>query len=212
MRSIHRSFLIFVILIAALAGTFQEPFRPVWINSPREGTLLFVATPVSKRETIPDREKVTTSAGIFRRLHVGDSVQKGRIVAQLDTRIAEQDLKVANAKLKLAEAELTVAQKDQEDAKRRFDVQKRLKDTLDGIQTEDLKGSEIMWKRSIAEVKSKQAAIEVAQLEIERCRLISSYTIRSPENGKIKSIRKQSGDPVSNGELIIELEVTKGRD
>jgi len=202
-----RTFVIFLMLPAALGGVFQEHIYCVWISGSREGRLLFVATPVGKGETISDREKVRTTDGIFRRLHVGDQVQKGQILGQVDTQLADQDLKIAKAKLKLAEAELTVAQRSCDVAVRRFNVQKQLRETS----LEDLKASETMWKRSVAEVKSKKAAIEVVQLEIELCRLVlSSYTIRSPENGKIKTISKQGGDWVSPyGEPIIEIE-TKG--
>src|SRR5262249_7447556 len=153
----------------ALTKAMQEASREIQISSCNIGSLLFIATPLKNGEKIPEREKVRVGEKVYKRLHVGDKVEQGQILAQVDTQLAEHDLNIGKAKLKLAEAELAVAEKASREAELRFSVMNQVKaNPLSELSSDELKGFELMWKRSVAEVKSKQAAIEVAQLEVER--------------------------------------------
>jgi RNA polymerase sigma factor (sigma-70 family) len=164
-----------------------------------DGVLLFVGTPGSNKEGQADT----------RRLRLGDKVKKGQVLAQLDPTLVEAEVQMAEAKVAAAQAEFSASEKTRDEANQRFQTQQKLlergKTTM-----EDMRGARLSYDRYFYEVKSKQAAVEVAKVEVQRSqRMLKSYTIRSPEDGVVRRIYKHAGEGVKSLEPVVQIEISE---
>ncbi len=158
-------------------------------------------------------------AGAVRKLHadVGDRIEAGAVIAELDsdTKRAERDvlyaqLETARAEFKTAQIQLTLAQQE-------LDRQQRLeksgafsKSRFETAQQEVLKAqSEI--ERTKAVMATRRASARVLELEIERARIKAPFTGIVVERVTDSGNYLRVGDPVirilSDDQLEIEAEV-----
>src|SRR5262245_24366907 len=90
-------------------------------------------------------------------------------LAQLDPSEIEGDVRIAEAKAAAAQAEFSASEKTRDEAYQRFlNQQKLLEGGRAGTTTEDARGARLAYDRYVFEVKYKQAAVEVAKLEVQR--------------------------------------------
>ncbi|BBO30133.1 MexH family multidrug efflux RND transporter periplasmic adaptor subunit (plasmid) [Alteromonas sp. I4] len=127
---------------------------------------------------------------------VGDAVEKGQLLVQLDERDAIIEVKKAKASLVEAKANLLLAEADLE----RFLHLSRSK----SVSKAQLLQGEVAVKSAKAKIDARSAELEAAQLLLARCK------IRAPENGVLLSRSANVGDVVSNGTELFTF-IRKGR-
>ncbi len=169
-------------------------------------------------------------AGFMRRikLDVGDSVQKGETLAEieplksnlLDPRsraTAEASVSSAEAALKVEEERVRSAEADAEYSRRNLE---RIKKLFEGgyVAKDALEQAETGAKRAAANLLSAQAAVKVARSELDRARTVLRHsaaeetkiqgkivTIQAPVNGSILKIYRESEGVVQSGEPLIDI-------
>ncbi len=116
------------------AGAKSTVIRQDWsgdlvgIPSQRDGVIAFMGTEIKKGETVPESRQFSITIGNevrkFRRLHIGDIIQKGQLIGQLDDRLARAELGIKQAKLATAEADKTSWEKTRDEAYQRWLTQR----------------------------------------------------------------------------------------
>jgi WD40 repeat protein len=184
------------------------------VPAQREGVLLFIGRPLEpkdpadRRDTYwikerrAEKEKVKQGDKIIQeyrpvpyyRLREGDRVEINDVLALVDNRLAYAEVNIKEKKLINAKADLTVSERTRDEARERYRTQLRL-----GTATnqEDLRAAKLAWDKYIYEVVSKNAAIAVAQSELEQTETVMEYhEIRNKIPGRIQRIYKQKGEAV----------------
>jgi multidrug efflux pump subunit AcrA (membrane-fusion protein) len=199
------------------AGDKKEPpggavkARVVCVPSPQDGILLAVGTEGKAGASGPTfKVRVGKEEREYRRLRVGDKVEEGQMLAQLDNRLARNEVALKKAALTAAEAEFKSADAIAKEAHARLT---RLEDIPTQrhrrISAEEFKAAALTRDKHRDEAASRKAAVKVAQLELERAQtVLQMYTIRSPVSGVLRAIRKYRGEAVRRLETVFEIEIT----
>jgi HlyD family secretion protein len=178
---------------------------------------------------IEPRTKVEVKSkanGIIERLYVdvGDRVEQGALLAQLDRRTLEARLRETNGALAAAEADLVAARAvlmraraeaasvDAEFTRRRYERLRRLAE--DGlVAPDDLEQAERVAREAqrlqdvrVAELRVAEAAVQQAQAQVEQARAVreraeeelSNASLRSPVAGVVLSRHVEVGTAVSS--------------
>jgi RNA polymerase sigma factor (sigma-70 family) len=183
----------------------------VRIPSQREGVISFIGTEIKKGEKVPPERIVTVKVGgkelKYRRLKVGDRVEAGQLLGAVDDRLARAEMAIKEKKLEACKAELATSEKTRDEARERFNTQVRL-----GAATnkEDLRAAKLTWEKYVSEVVSKQAAVTVAESELQASQvMIEMHEIRSRVNGVIKAIYNRPGEAVKSLEPVFLIQLSK---
>ncbi len=225
---------IFVITIIALAaaGTiygFLPKAVEVELAAARKGTLQ-VTIEEEGRTRLKDRFTVSAPVpGFLRRidLNVGDAIQKGQAVAQLEplrspsldprthgeakaaVAAAESSLKAAQEREQAARADADYAGQRHERMKKLFQRGTIARDTLDQAEADA--------KRAGATLSSAAAAVGVARSDLERARTAGQdysagrpggrgvVSAVSPVSGRVFRIYRESEGAVQQGEPLLDL-------
>jgi RNA polymerase sigma factor (sigma-70 family) len=212
----------------------QEPAEPPRVSKPvavkhapvrnvarvvsaQEGILVFIGTPVSASEKVPeeslgsatlDSEKIR-----YRKLREGDVVKEGQILGRLDDRLAQNDVEIAEAKVAAAKADVRASETTRTEARQRYETKLKLLKTGGNallISQEEISSAKLTWERFSAETTSKEQAVVVADLELKRARtVLRSYEIRSRVHGVITAINKQPGEAVRKLEPVFLVKVER---
>jgi len=169
----------------------------------REGVISLIATEIKQGEKVPADQKISTQ---YRRVKVGDHVEPGQLLGRVDDRLARDEMAIKEQKLLAAKADLGVSQKTQEEAKARYETQAELyKQKATSI--EELRGAKLTLEKFTGEVISKQAAVSVADTELNQARtVVEMHNIRSPVRGVIKTIYVHPGEAVQSLGLVFAIE------
>jgi multidrug resistance efflux pump len=136
----------------------------------------------------------------------GDKVEAGKLLAQLDDRLAVLDRDIKQARANAARAEFELAVKSRDEAKKRYDTAIELRRRT-AIGEEDLRAALLTMERYVADAVAKKEAIQVADLELKQAEIIlEMYQIRSPTGGVVKFILKQRGEAVKNLETAFQIQ------
>ncbi len=156
-----------------------------------------------------DRLFVVREEQEYRKLHVGDAIEEGQLLAIVDETIALHDLANKVAKLDEAEQEYQEAIKTKGEAERRSTESKRLYELHTGVISLDAYYADILnAERYAAEEKAKDAALSVATEEVRTSlSLLKKHEIRSMDRGVVKAILKRRGEAIHNLEAVVRLEV-----
>jgi multidrug efflux pump subunit AcrA (membrane-fusion protein) len=156
------------------------------------------------------RFKLVQETRLFRKLKVGDRVQKGDLLALINPALALDDVLVKAARLEAAEAEMLASMKTRDEAERRYYRDRGLRAAgATKISEDDLRASELAWQRCAEEVKARTAAVAVAQLDVHRAlKILHQYEIRSPAAGVVESIDKLPGEGVKRLDSVLRLRTT----
>jgi RNA polymerase sigma factor (sigma-70 family) len=186
--------------------------KVVRVASPQDGILLAVGSEAKKGAPGPTfKVRVGKEVREYRRLRVGDKVEQGQMLAQLDDRLAGNDVAIAMAKLAFAKAEYQATSMMASEAQarlNRLDDLKRRDPRV--VSAEEYSAAVLTRDKHAFEKISKKEQVNVVQLELERPQaILEMHTIRSPVNGVIRAIRKQRGESVRKFETVFEVEITE---
>src|SRR5262249_42421553 len=111
---------------------------------------------VGEDEVDAHRVQLLRELRFFRRLQEGDEVAEGQLLGMINPSLAVDDLSIKLAKLRAAAADLETARKTRDEAEQRYKTNRDLY-TRGGkiVSLEDLRGSELTWKRYEYESVSK---------------------------------------------------------
>ncbi len=205
-------------------GAHSTTTRPDWsgdlvgIPSQRDGVIAFIGTEIKKGETVPESRQFSITIGNdvrkYRRLRLGDIIEKGQLIGQLDDRLARAELGIKQAKLASAEADNLSWEKTKEESYQRWLTQKNIfAASKKATSMEDVRGAELTYNRYVYELKSKEEAVKVAKLELEQARImLEMYQIRSGVRGIVRRIHKHDGEAVKALETVVTLQIVKDDD
>jgi WD40 repeat protein/biotin carboxyl carrier protein len=144
----------------------------------------------------------------FRKLDVGDKVQAGQILAQINPQIAVDELGTKVAKLGASEAERRASGKTKDEAQRRYMSMRNQEQRVPGsVSQDDLQGALLSWHRYTEEEIAKNEAVLVAQRELNATlTTLNMHEIKSLVTGEIRVIYKNRGDAVKNLEPVLEVQ------
>lgn len=130
------------------------------------------------------------------KVHEGDVIKAGQLLALVDPRVAQNEFDVAEAKLATAEADALASDKTRDEAKVRWDRQLTLwKNRATSI--EDRDAAKLTYERYVQEAISKKAGIKLAMAERDKARTQKDYCeIRSAIGGTVKTIYRKKGEAV----------------
>ncbi len=149
-------------------------------------------------EPIETVDIASSETGILQSVKVkeGDQVAKGDVVAVIDFRLIGASLKVAKAK-KDSQASILAAKAEWESAKQKLAEFKRLH-AAGNARRDELNKAELEESVASTQVTRAQEQQLVAELEYKRIQAqINQNHIRSPIDGEIVTVNRDSGELVS---------------
>ncbi len=201
-RSAHFAVLPLALCGAVLAG--GEPGQP------------------KKKKTEPNPMHVKVSTQVpgvivqlgapMKPLRVGDRVEKGQVLVQLDDRLAQLDAKEARSRVNAAEAELRAAQFLADEAdKRRITAERLYQQNATAREEKD--AAILTYHKYYRELGVKERAVEVARVPAERAELIlEMHQLRSPVTGVVRAIYRTRGEGAKALDAVLLIEETSGKE
>src|SRR5262249_43824215 len=161
----------------------------------RRGTLVASGYVVARRKATVAAE--ITGKGTEVLVEEGMLVEKGKVVAQLDSVLAEKDLALARSRVEAAEAAIAMTAADLEDAGRILTRVKSL--SQKSIASEaDLTKAEARVGVLAAQLRRAQAQLGTAQLDAQRSEaVLDKHQIRAPFSGVVVDRSAQPGEMIS---------------
>jgi len=139
---------------------------------------------------------------------LGDSIQKGQLIAEIDAMKQENDLRNTQAALLSAEALLGSRQALLKQAELNFQRQKELL-TADAISRQTYEQAEATLGTTRADIKTSEAQIAQARIAADTAKVNLSYTrILAPMDGVVVALVAQQGQTVNANQsapIIIKL-------
>ena len=128
---------------------------------------------------------------------LGDKVEKGELVAEIDSITQRNDLRTAQAALANVKAQRDEAQADLENAQVTLVRQQSIFDKQAGPKS-DLDSALATVKKTVAEIASLDAQITSAEVGVETAEANLAYThITAPMDGTVLAIVNQAGQTVN---------------
>ena len=111
------------------------------------------------------------------------------------------------AKFIAPEADVRAAIATREEAKVRYERVHELNKRAPGtVPADEVRAAKLTHDRFVEEVRSKEAALRVAEKEIELATVVlNMYQVRAPVSGKIKAVLKNTGEGVRQMEAVLHL-------
>lgn len=172
-----------------------------------------VGETVTAQGKLEPREYVDVGAqvsGRVERLHVeiGDNVEEGDLIAEIDPRVYEAQVQASEARLQTLEAQLAEQQAQIVFARQQFERNTRLM-KADAVSKEMLQDSETALKVAEARAKSIRAQIEEAKSTLEGNRTNLGFTkIYAPFAGTVVAQTTKEGQTVNANQtapIIVQL-------
>lgn len=203
-RSKIQMIVIGVVLLAALAALkflfFTAPPGPQYITT--KARIERIQDTVLASGTFEAIEQVSVGAqvsGRVEKLHVklGQRVQMGDRIADIDSMTQQNNLKRAQAALTVAQANLAAQQASLVQVKMEYERQQKLRKT-DASSKADFEMAQANYKVSLANIKSLQAQIDQAKIDVDIAQVDLGYTqITSPIDGTVVAIVTKEGQTVN---------------
>jgi HlyD family secretion protein len=190
------------------------------VNIParREGILQFLGMAIKPGEKVDESRQFTVEVNgkpiKYRRLRLGDLVERGEIIGRVDDALAVAAVKVKEAKVRGADADLLASEKTRDESGERWKTAKQLRNTkVSAMSLEDVRGAKLTYDRYVYETESKQAAVEIAKQELKQAQAtLDSYQIISGVRGIVHRIHKRAGEAVRSLETVVTLELVPGEE
>ena len=185
------------------------------VPAQRDGVVMFIGTEIKDGEQCPTCDVLEVQMGDttkrFRRLKEGDHVEKDQLVALVDDSLARADEAIKVAKVAAAKADETASVKTREEAKQRWETQRKLFGSnaggLHATSQEDLRGAELTYFKYLYEVISKGEAIKVAEQEFKQAqKTVSMYEVHPKISGIVKQINKHVGEAVKSLDSVMQIQ------
>lgn len=203
-RSKIQMIVIGVVLLAALAALkflfFTAPPGPQYITT--KARIERIQDTVLASGTFEAIEQVSVGAqvsGRVEKLHVklGQRVQMGDRIADIDSMTQQNNLKRAQAALTVAQANLAAQQASLVQVRMEYERQQKLRKT-DASSKADFEMAQANYKVSLANIKSLQAQIDQAKIDVDIAQVDLGYTqITSPIDGTVVAIVTKEGQTVN---------------
>ncbi|MDC0714931.1 efflux RND transporter periplasmic adaptor subunit [Stigmatella sp. ncwal1] len=167
------------------------------------GPFLGVIIPQDSADLSPRFESQLQAVDV----EVGDTVQKGQVLARLDTRSLQQTLSAARATLQAAQAEVqaaSLALAEARDKRKRYNTPRSLalgvysQEELDGLRYRE---STALARLESAQAQSRERRAQVAELEQN----LQEATLTAPFEGVIAARLIGSGSRVAAGQPVLRL-------
>lgn len=189
-------------LIAAAAWwqLAQRPAAPQWVTAPVERQDL--QDVVIATGSIKAQQQVNVGAqatGQIKALHVkvGDVVQPGQLIAEIDATTQQNALRDELAGIKSLQAQITARQAALTLARQNLTRQEQMM-ASDATARADLQTAQNQFAAARADLKMSQAALEQAMLKAETARANLGYTrILAPMAGTIVAVVTEQGQTVN---------------
>jgi RNA polymerase sigma factor (sigma-70 family) len=197
---------------AAIAARVKTEPRVIRLVSARDGVILVVGSrEVKAGDKNPGRQTVTIRYGgenhVFIKLKEGDRVEAGQTLLRLDDRLARNELQIAHAKMNACKADLATSKRVVEEAVARYQTAEGLYNRVPKmIGAEEYREKLLAMQKYKEDTVAKEAAVKVAQLEIQKAEIIlDMHIVSSPVRGVIRAIYKLPGEGVKALEPVIEI-------
>ncbi|MEE3662313.1 efflux RND transporter periplasmic adaptor subunit [Brenneria sp. g21c3] len=188
------------IAIALILYFWPRPAPLTYITATvRSGDIENVVVAAGKLDAI---ERVNVGAQVSGqvkslKVEVGDSVQKGQLIAEIDDLPQRNDLRNAEAALNVVKAEYLARQATLKQAEAEFNRQKRMLSSEASSQ-QDYENAEAMLATTRADLLALRARIIQAQIEVDKKKVDLSYTkILAPMNGTVIAVITRQGQTVN---------------
>jgi multidrug resistance efflux pump len=167
-----------------------------------------------KGEPNPLHVKVTTQVpGVIvqfgsptKPLRVGDRVEKGQVLVQLDDRLARIDLEAARARHATAQAENRAAVFLAEEAEKRMQTAKRLYEQ-NALAREDKDAATLTYNKYLGEMQTKAGNVKSTAIEVDRASVILElHQLRSPVSGVVRAIYRTRGEGAKALDAVLLIE------
>jgi RND family efflux transporter MFP subunit len=202
-----------VIYQDSLASTATEP-------KAKEVEVVAVAAVLVSEQTVEDRVELVggleavTQVAIRSRVSgyltglsfdVGDPVDMGVVVVELDDKTTRELLSRAMAAERVAQAQLDAQKSREEQAQRQVQRYRTLGES--GVSTDQqLEYAESAWAVARAEVKLEDARLSQAKADLERSRLaLEELQIRSPLSGFVAERNVEVGDLARAEDILLRI-------
>lgn len=207
MGALFRLSLIFVLCSASTLAPAQG--RPADVST-RVVAMQSIAETVSLfGEVVAGRESAVAArvAGVAAEvpLRVGQTVQQGDVLAQLDTELLEIELAQAEAQIAIAEAGVAVARARLDRAKKALDRTETLRanSTVSEAQLEERAGD---YNEALGSLQEASARIAVAQTALEQARYrLKNATVTAPFDAVVLQVATEVGQFISAGSEVATL-------
>ena len=171
------------------------------IPSRHDGIIVFLGKAIQPGEVVSATNQfpveIDGKTYKYRRLRLGDMVEKGEVIGLVDDALARSELKLKKAKLTSAEAEQQSSEKTRDESYQRWLTAKQLRASkVQAMSLEDVRGAELTYYRYVYDTKGKDEAIKVAKEELNQARSFSiPFKSVAAFAVSLKKIPKTSGKP-----------------
>jgi hypothetical protein len=155
-----------------------------------------------------DRVIIARKERVLRRLHEGNEVAKGQLLAMVDPNVTAAEMVNKLAKVVATKAETDAAKKTKDEAYERFRTQEKLYNgpVRGAGSLEELRGAELTWWKYRYEEETKRATIGSARAETDQVlTTLKQHEIRAATAGIVKNIAHQRGDAIKNMETLLQI-------
>lgn len=144
----------------------------------------------------------------YRRLKDGDLVKNGQILCLLDDQIVQQKMVAADAMQKAAQEVMKSAEEGLKLSKQKYELTLTVINRGGGAQA-DLISDLLTVSRFQENLAQAKQSIAKSESDYSEARvMLSKHQVRSHVNGFVRSISRQPGEFVKQGEKIMELQAT----
>ena len=200
-------------LIKAPDSRFREACGPTRLGNLWDQYKKSPNAPIYRRwhegdPLVPGKIEVVFEEKKFRKLHEGEWVKAGQLLALVDTTVQANDVASKIGKLETAEYDYTAAGKTKEEAGRRAMESERLYEKGGNFISKDTYYADLLNRdRYIEEEKEKDAARRVAGEELSASiSLLKLYEIRASIPGIVKVIYRHQGEAVKNLDPVVQIQ------
>jgi RNA polymerase sigma factor (sigma-70 family) len=186
----------------------------VRVPAERDGVLVLVGTEIKEGEKVVKAQILTVLVEgkplLYRRLKVGETVEKGQLLARVDDRLARIEVAIRRSQVTAAEAALRSVSATAQEADRRYNAYLDL-NRKGGFAAskEDIEAARLARERYVEEEKAQKARVGKAQQELRQAQtVLAMHEVRSPVRGIVRRLSKRQGEAVRNLETVLEIEET----
>lgn len=180
---------------------FSVPPKPDYVTA--EARLADMEDSVLASGTLEAVRQVSVGAQVSGQLkslkvQLGDEVEQGQLVAEIDDMTQQNDLRNAQAALATRKAERQARQATLKQAELAYARQRQML-SRDASSREDFEQAEATLNVTRADIVALDAQIAQAEIEVDTARVNLGYTrISSPMNGKVVAIVTKEGQTVNS--------------
>ncbi|HET8699909.1 MAG TPA: efflux RND transporter periplasmic adaptor subunit [Gammaproteobacteria bacterium] len=191
-----------LVAVAAVIGVqhVRRPNAPTYVTEPaREGPLRVTVTATGTLQPVNQVDVGSEVSGIIAKVLVdfNDPVQKGQVIAQLDTQTLEARVASARASLAVAEAAQAQAEATVTETKAKLARSRELA-ARDIASQQTLESDQAAAQRAVAQVESAKAQVTAQRAALQESETaLGKAMIRSPIDGVVISREVRTGQTVA---------------